>query len=275
MNSDPAMPWAPAEIAAVRARVVAHRRLNPQGGERDLRQLLLQPIDERFAYREGQFVGLEFPAAPGAGVAYFSIASARDGETRGRHDLSLLLKHADDDAGEQAHLRSGLLATLDRGDELLLRGPYGECFLPEGGHAPMLMVATGTGVAPMRAALQRLARVPRSGKRLLFYGARAPEEAAFVDELARLPPTVAEVRFAWSRRAGALSRYVHHEMLEARIPVASLLREAELSLCVCGLPAMERAVAATLAELCGQAGLDWLAIRSRLQRRGALHVQTY
>lgn len=259
----------------VPAQVVSHRRLTPERAVRDLRHLVLQPTGAPIAFREGQFLGLQFPAAPEAGVAMFSIASARSGETPGRNDLALLVKHADDDTDASIHLRAQLLSALKAGDEIALSGPYGEAFLPAQGPAPMLMIATGTGIAPMRAVLQQLLREPRAGERLLLFGARGPEDAAYVDELMRLAPETAQLRFAWSRQSERQRRYVHDEIRAAASSILRLLDDPDLSVCLCGVPAMEAEVEQALSEVCEAAQLHWADIRAALQARGALHVQTY
>ena len=242
---------------------------------RDLRHLVLQVADGPVRCREGQFVGLQFPTAPEAGGAMFSIASARDGETPGQDDLALLVKHADDDTDESTHLRAQLLSALKAGDELVLSGPYGDAFLPAEGPAPMLMIATGTGIAPMRAVVQQLVREPRAGERLLVFGARSPNEAAYVDELTQLPPETTQLRFAWSRQSEQLRRYVHDEIRAAAAPILRLLADPNLSVCLCGVPAMEAEAERALSQVCEAAQLDWAGIRAQLQQRGALHVQTY
>lgn len=260
----------PGPGTAIPARVLSQHRLTPWSSSRDLRHLVLAPASKRWVHREGQYVGLSLPQAGALGQAYFSIASAPDSG-----ELALLVKLADEDAGTLAVERTRAIAALMPGDEVLLNGPHGDCFLPPQGDAPMLLAATGTGIAPMRATLQALARQPRGGRRWLFFGARNPDEAAYVDELGALPPDVAQVRFAWSRHAGESPRYVQDDIRDAAKDIQDLLQNQELSVCVCGIPAMEAEVERALEEICVAAGLRWTALRSQLQARGRLHIQTY
>jgi benzoate/toluate 1,2-dioxygenase reductase subunit len=79
-----------------------------------------------------------------------------------------------------------LLRRAQPGDRLRLQGPVGRFFLRDATR-PMLMIAGGTGLAPMLSMLRQLAaggeRPPRM---LLVYGANRPSDLFGLDELARL-----------------------------------------------------------------------------------------
>ena len=91
---------------------------------------------EGISFRSGQYL-LAGPAGLGH-LREYSIASAP-----GAPELRILVKRFD------AGLVSPELAVLDAGDALEIRAPFGEFLLPPGRNGePLLLVATGTGIAP-------------------------------------------------------------------------------------------------------------------------------
>lgn len=106
----------------------------------------------------------------------YSIASApwefdRTGQLR-------VLAQVDDTGTPDPHLELAASGTL-----LDLEGPFGSFGLPESIRDGLLLVAGGTGIAPLRSMLvERLAR-PSNVPIALVYSARSPEEFAFREEL--------------------------------------------------------------------------------------------
>ena len=82
-------------------------------------------------------------------------------------------------------------AALDSGHragrQLRLRGPYGQ-FGVRLSHRPMIMVAGGSGMAPIFAMLKDLAATPNRRKVIFFYGARSRRDLFLLGELGELPP---------------------------------------------------------------------------------------
>ena len=123
---------------------------------------------QEFPYRAGQSVAVEIPQRPRL-WRYFSPANAPQPSGR-------LQFHIQPIAG-------GLVSTaavrrLSQGDTVKLAAPVGEQLtLPENGRVPdLLMVAGGTGLAPLRAVLEQIDRGwedTGSGPRVhLFHGSR-------------------------------------------------------------------------------------------------------
>ena len=130
--------------------------------------------------------------------------------------------------------------------------------------APLIMIGTGTGIAPFRGYLEQLAHGAPPRHTWLFFGHRhaalddlyGPELQGFLDDghLTRLTT-------AWSRDfPGA---YVQQRLTEHGEDVWAWLAEGA-RVRVCGSPAMAAGVRAALRDLAGQSGLDgeaWLAER--------------
>ena len=113
--------------------------------------------------------------------------------------------------------------------------------LPTDPSTPVIMVAAGTGIAPMRAFLQeRAAMIPtgqvKLGPCILFFGCRHPDEDfIYKNELrAWEEEGVVKVYTAFSRLEGCeKGKYVQDEIWERREEVAKLWREGGKIL-VCG-----------------------------------------
>src|SRR5215203_34593 len=119
-------------------------------------------------HRPGQHVDVRFTAEDGYLVQRsYSIASVPD-----REQLTLLVD------------------TLWQGDKLELRGPLGIDFSWEeqmGG--PLLLVAGGSGVAPLMSMIRHRAAVGSTVQIRLLYSSRSLNDVAYREELDRLAKT--------------------------------------------------------------------------------------
>ena len=129
-------------------------------------------------HRAGQHVDVRLTAEDGyQAQRSYSIASAPEDE-----HLVLTVERLDD--GEVSPY---LVDELRPGDELELRGPVGGYFVWEeslGG--PLLLVAGGSGVVPLRAMLRHHRAVGSEVPVRLLYSARSLEDVIYRDELTRL-----------------------------------------------------------------------------------------
>jgi len=129
-------------------------------------------------HQAGQHVDLRLTAEDGyQAERSYSIASPPDGRR-----LELTVERLED--GEVSPY---LVGEVHEGDRIELRGPIGGYFVwrPELG-GPLLLVAGGSGVVPLRAMLrQRAAAGSRVPTRLL-YSSRTLEDVIYREELERL-----------------------------------------------------------------------------------------
>ena len=106
----------------------------------------------------------------------YSIASS-PGEAA-RDDGIELLVQIDDSGSPDPHLeqaRPGTRVDVD--------GPFGTFGLPPREDRPLLLVAGGTGIAPLRSMLMEALAQPRPPQATLVYSARSSEEFAYWTEL--------------------------------------------------------------------------------------------
>jgi ferredoxin-NADP reductase len=142
-------------------------------------RIIVADLGERaFAFQAGQavFAGL----AAGTVRRPYSIACSPQ-QSRREKALELLVQ-VDDAASPDPHLELAEAGTLLRID-----GPFGSFGLPSPlAERRLLLVAGGTGIAPLRSVIwDTLEREPDVAVTLI-YSARAPEEFAFLEELGGL-----------------------------------------------------------------------------------------
>jgi ferredoxin-NADP reductase len=130
-------------------------------------------------HRAGQHVDLRLTAEDGYQVERsYSIASPPEDGAR----VTLTVERLDD--GEVSPY---LVDELRVGDRLELRGPIGGYFVWEaelGG--PLLLVAGGSGIAPLMAMIRHRAEARSTAPTRLLYSSRSLEDVIYRDELARI-----------------------------------------------------------------------------------------
>jgi ferredoxin-NADP reductase len=129
-----------------------------------------------FSYRAGQAASLAAGSAP----TPYSIASAPS-ETARDGWLEFLVKV------DGSSRFGALVESLVPGASLELTGPAGGFTLDRApGEPPILFIAGGTGIAPMRSMIREAIESRPNEKLALVYSSRIPEEFAYLDELKEL-----------------------------------------------------------------------------------------
>ena len=129
-------------------------------------------------HRAGQHIDVRLTAADGyQAQRSYSIASPPDGTS-----VELTVEHLDD--GEVSPY---LTDELRPGDQIELRGPIGGYFVWEPSQGgPLLLVAGGSGVAPLMAMLRLRAGAGSNADARLLFSSRSWEDVIYQDELERL-----------------------------------------------------------------------------------------
>lgn len=264
------------------ARVVENRCVTPHTGAA-IHHVVLDVSEDDFPFLEGQSVGVLAHGTDPLGAPHamrlYSVACSRDGEGGKAGRLALTVKRVVENRGgeEVRGICSNFLCDLRPGEAVEIAGPYGTDFLmPDDTTAPLIMICTGTGVAPMRAMLDRSRTLPSPGAaQLLFYGGRTPEEIAYFDELQALSGATLDSSFAFSRQAGQPKRYVQDLLRERHDVLAQVLARENAHVYICGLRGMEAGVFEALGEICERHGIDWGALEAAMTEQHRLHVETY
>jgi ferredoxin-NADP reductase len=145
------------------------------------------------------------------------------------------------------------------GDSIEMRGPIGGHFIwraHDGG--PLLLIAGGSGVAPLMAILRHRGTVAPDTEALLVYSARRWEELIFRDELLRAEATQPHLRLALTttreprHRPNDLDRRLDEDLLRE---ILARWGKAPRHTYVCGATAFVESISDDLVALGVPAGL--------------------
>lgn len=263
------------------ARISSNTRVTE--GETDIHHIVLDFDDRDFPWLEGQNIGVIPDGLDANGRAHqmraYSIASERNGETSGTREVALTVKRVIDEWGGQPYygIASNFICDLEPGADVRCVGPIGERFLmPQDPGSRILMICTGTGIAPMRSFIQRQQRLGTPAQPMeLFYGGRTPAEMAYYDELLALPTSLLNCHTALSRSGDQPRRYVQDLIVECADIVAGLLGDDRTHIFLCGLVTMEQGIMEALSTVATGHGVDWQALHKRMLHEGRLQIETY
>jgi ferredoxin--NADP+ reductase len=268
------------------ARVVSNERLTPPGAD-DVRHIVLDLSGLDLPYREGQSLGILAPGLDDGGrplkLRLYSIASTRQGDDGEGRTVSLCVKRVViRDGSDRLGPTSNFLCDAGSGDPVRVTGPVGRGFLlPEDPAAHLILVATGTGIAPFRAFLRRVYREwPEfSGSVTLIFGVRREAEILYRDEIEsfRARPGYF-LAYALSREQvgpGGSRLYVQHRLAERVEETWARLTRDNGYVYVCGLKGMESGVDAVFEARARAEGRSWEEFRRSLVREGRFLVETY
>lgn len=271
------------------ARVVSNVRLTPDHAD-DVRHIVLDLEGLGYRFIEGQSLGILTPTHEEPGkynkLRLYSIASSRLGDDGQGKSVSICVKRVvynDPATGEERRgIASNYLCDLREGDEVAVTGPAGKTFLlPDDPDTNLILVATGTGIAPFRAFLRRIyLELPEwRGRVYLFFGVRTAAECLYRDELEGFADRDS-YRFvtAFSREHQTVDgkrMYVHHREAEHMDDLWPLLNDPATRMFVCGLKGMEAGIDEVFGPRAAAEGLDWAELSLSLRKAGRMLVETY
>ncbi|MDQ2896597.1 MAG: FAD-binding oxidoreductase, partial [Actinomycetota bacterium] len=154
-------------------------------------------VPEDFGWRPGQYVDVHVPGAAGV-TRSFSIASLPDTNV-----VELMIKRY---PGGRFSSQLGEAITTD--SELRVTGPYGNFHLRRS-KRPILMVAGGSGMAPVLGVLRQLAGEGCERPVRFYYGAREDRDLFAADEIAGLGKLLTDFRYT-----PVTGRFVHEAIDE-------------------------------------------------------------
>ncbi|CZR54924.1 related to NADPH-cytochrome P450 reductase (CprA) [Phialocephala subalpina] len=178
-------------------------------------------------------------------------------------------------------LTTNYMARLNPPNELHAHIQRSRFKLPISASTPLILIASGTGIAPFRAFLaerMRLHRMKRPiGKCLLFYGVRSSHtEFIYSDELAQvreeLGPALVELVTAFSRDDPTKKFYVQDRVQERFGDVKEMVMEKNAWIYVCGSAGMGQGVGRVLGKCFEELGWEgaryreWAAMMRRTRK---------
>ena len=124
-----------------------------------------------FSFSAGQYASLEFPFAPGR---------ARDYSMASRPDETVLEFHIRELPGGVV---SAGIAGLRVGDAVRVSGPFGTSYLRSAHEGPVLLIAGGSGLAPIRSIVSTLRASGARNPVHAYFGVRAERDVYVESEL--------------------------------------------------------------------------------------------
>ncbi len=167
------------------------------------------PANDTLRYHAGQYV--EFILRDGARRSYSMANAPHNGP-----GLELHIRHM-----PGGKFTDHVFAAMKEKEILRVEGPYGSFFLREGSGKPMILLASGTGFAPIKAVIEHMQFKGITRPATLYWGGRRPEDLYMDDwvraRLAEMPhlsyvPVVSNAlpEDNWTGRTG----FVHRAVLE-------------------------------------------------------------
>ncbi len=276
--------------APLSARVVEHRRLTAPDSPNEVCHIVYDISGSDLRYVEGQSIGILPPGQDANGKPHklrlYSIASPGVGDDGQGKTVTVCVKRAitvDEATGKEYHgVCSSYLCDLKVGDTSQLTGPVGKAFLmPEQADANIIMVATGTGIAPFRAFLSKRYNQLKheKGQSWLFFGAQTRKDYLYQSELdAYAQNEGCQIVTAFSREeknAQGGRMYVQHRLIEHGETLFNLLKQPNTYLYICGLRGMEAGILEGFQEIAQRQGIDWNVFFDTLKAEKRWHVEVY
>ncbi|NCA69714.1 MAG: oxidoreductase [Sphingobacteriia bacterium] len=274
----------PADIGPMtQALIKESRRVTPPGSE-EVRHIRLQMLDPAFQFVEGQSIGVLVPGPHPFGNPYhlrrYSIANARSIPLGNGVDIDLLVRrcfYIDEVSGERfPGIASNYLCDAKPGDQLTITGPYLSPFkMPLDNRANLLMIGTGTGIAPFRAFAQLIyeRRGDWNGQVRLFYGGRSGLDLMYAnDESSDLANYYDEKTFKAFRALGTRPLMSSSQALERGITehadeAIALIKDPNTYVFLSGLEKIASVFDKIMAERIG--GCEaWTQLKQRLIDEG-------
>ena len=253
--------------------------------------------EPQLEYVEGQSIGI-IPEGNDANgkphkLRLYSIASTRHGDSYNDSTVSLCVRQLEykNEAGEQIYgVCSTYLCDIEPGTKVKITGPVGkEMLLPEDEDANIIMLATGTGIAPMRTYLRRMFESKErkangwsfKGKAWLFMGAPKTANLLYDDDfnnyLKEYPDnfryTKAISREEQNSKGGRM--YIQDRVSEHADEIFAMIEDPKTHVYMCGLRGMEPGIDEAMSAAAAAKGLDWKELRPQLKKADRWHVETY
>jgi ferredoxin--NADP+ reductase len=250
-------------------------------------------------YLEGQSIGIIPPGTDKNGkpekLRLYSIGSTRHGDDLNDQTVSLCvrqLEYKHPETGETVYgVCSTYICNMKPGDEVKISGPTGkEMLLPDEEDTNIIMLATGTGIAPFRAFLWRMFKNGErslnpdyqfKGLAWLIFGVATSPNVLYKQELEEMQdqyPDNFRLTYAISREqknpeGGRM--YIQHRVAEHAEEIWEKLKSAKTHVYMCGLKGMEDGIDEALGAVASKNGIEWKEYQRQLKKEGRWHVETY
>jgi ferredoxin--NADP+ reductase len=278
---------------------ISNQELVGEGGIGTVRHVIFDLSGGNLRYIEGQSIGIIPPGTDKNGkpekLRLYSIASTRHGDYVDDKTVSLCVRQLEYKHPETGEMVYGVCSThlcnLEPGADVKITGPVGkEMLLPEDPNANIIMMATGTGIAPFRAYLWRMFKQEEkaanpdyqfNGLAWLIFGIPTTPNILYKEELEELQqqyPDNFRLTYAISReqknpQGGRM--YIQDRVAEHAEKLWSLIQKENTHTYICGLKGMEGGIDEAISAAAAEQGVNWIEYQKELKKAGRWHVETY
>lgn len=250
--------------------------------------------DGNVPYLEGQSIGVIPPGTDKNGkphkVRLYSIASTRHGDFGDGKTVSLSVKrliYNDADGNEVRGVCSNFLCDLKPGDPVNISGPVGLTMLmPQDPNATIIMLATGTGIAPFRSYMRRVFSEDNpdfkfTGKMWLFLGVPTSSTLLYREEFEEMKenyPDQLRLDWAISREqtdSDGNKMYLQNRMKEYEEELYELFQKDNTYVYMCGLAGMEKGIDEFMSARFAKDDRNWIDYRRQMKKAKRWEVETY
>uniref|UniRef100_A0A7S3EE60 ferredoxin--NADP(+) reductase n=3 Tax=Rhodosorus marinus TaxID=101924 RepID=A0A7S3EE60_9RHOD len=279
--------------APYEATVLYNNKIVGDDAPGDTRHLVFQH-DGNVPYLEGQSIGVIPPGVDAKGkpqrVRLYSIASTALGDFGDSKTVSLCVKrlvYTDEDGNEVKGVCSNHICDLAPGDKVKISGPVGTAMLmPADPNATIIMLGTGTGIAPFRGFIRRAFAEDNpdykfNGLMWLFLGVPTSSSLLYqeeFEEFAHKRPDNFKIDWCISREQtdkDGNKMYIQNRMQEYAQQIYELFKKPNTYVYMCGLKGMEPGIDECMASLFEADGLDWKEYRRQMKKEKRWEVETY
>ncbi|KAH1082006.1 hypothetical protein J1N35_021767 [Gossypium stocksii] len=182
---------------------------------------------------------------------------------------------------------SNFLCDLKPGAEVKITGPVGkEMLMPKDPNATIIMLATGTGIAPFRSFLWKMFFEKHddykfNGLAWLFLGVPTSSSLLYKEEFEKMKeknPENFRLDFAVSREQTnekGEKMYIQTRMAEYAKELWELLKKDNTFVYMCGLRGMEKGIDDIMVSLAAADGIDWAEYKKQLKKAEQWNVEVY
>lgn len=280
-------------------KVLSNEPLVQEGGSGIVQHIKFDLSGGNLHYVEGQSIGIIPDGTDDKGKPHklrlYSIASTRHGDDMDDKTVSLCvrqLEYKHPESGETVYgTCSTFLCHIEPGADVKITGPVGkEMLLPDDPDATVIMLATGTGIAPFRAYLWRMFKEAErkanpdyqfKGLAWLIFGVPFTPNILYKEELEQMEkeyPENFKLTYAISREqqnAEGGRMYIQHRVAEHADELWELMQKPNTHTYMCGLKGMEDGIDEGMTVAAKKNNVDWIEFRKQMKKEHRWHVETY
>lgn len=277
-----------------KARVISNTSLVSKDCEDDIRHIVFSLKESGFKHVNGQSIGVIPLGEDEKGRPHkqriYSIASSALGDDGEQKTLSLCVKRANT-LGEDGVLYKGVcsnyICDLKPDDEVYCTGALGRALmLPKDENTKLILLATGTGIAPMRAFINHIYNDIGSYKGGIdfYFGAKRADEALYMNDVNaeisnhKNDNINMKTYLAFSREMqtkDGKKMYIQNKVGENIEKLWEDIESGNFSLYICGLKGIEEGLDEIISAYASNKGKDWESMKKEFKKQKRWNVEVY